>query len=691
MKRSRLLLVLVVCVMMALLMVGCRNRSTGSDGDDWYLNKAPSEGLNFDSNGDGTCMLIDMGDCTDTALIIPSVSPDGDRVTEIGDANGVPFDLAVEKIFIPETVISVSMVDMSSQGSLGKIAVHKDNPVYYSENNCLIEKETQSLILACKNSKIPDQVKEIASRAFYACELDVLEIPKSVLNIEEAALNGCHIASEIKVDKENPNYYSEGNCLIEKSTGKLILGSNNSTIPDGVKIIGRDALAGYEGITEIVVPASVVTIEDNAFHSCINLKNVSIPDSVNSIGVNILRKTAFYQNEQNWQDGILYVGNHLISTKEELSGILTVRKGTRTIAAYAIVDWESITGVIIPDSVTNIGRDVFWNAKGLTSIVVDEKNPVYYSEGNCLIEKESGILLRGCNTSVIPDGVMCIDNAFRGCTELKSVVIPDSVTSMEGAFYGCTSLTDVTIGKNVKNIGDGAFRGCTSLANVHIPDGVGGIGNGAFYNCESLTNITIPGSVVTIGWEAFSGCTSLKNVIISEGVKNAGECAFWGCALENIFIPKSLTNIAGDTLMGCAFVGNPDTLTSIIVDEGNPVYYSEGNCLIERETKTLLLGCNTSVIPKDVASIGVNAFYHLNMTNITIPAGVHSISCGAFWACRNLTDINYSGTMEEWKTVSLDKSWIYGIPATVVHCTDGDVPIEKENNSGDSNEKNNKK
>lgn len=675
MKQSKILLVVAVLVMAALLMVACGNRNTGTDSDDWYLNKAPSEGLEFESNEDGTCMLVDMGDCTDTDLVIPSVSPAGDRVTEIGWETN-PFNLTVERIFIPESVISIFTFDFDSKGLLEKIAVHKDNPAYYSENNCLIEKETQTLILACKNSKIPDKVKEIAGNAFQSCELEALEIPKSVVNIEEYAFNGCRVAYEIKVDKGNPNYYSEGNCLIEKETGKLLFGSNNSTIPDGVKIIAKNALAGYDGITSIVIPEGCVSIEEGAFRSCKNLSSVTIPDSVTNIHASVLMATAFFNDTKNWENGVLYAGNHLIIAKGA-TGPCAVKNGTKTIASLAFSYAENnITEIVIPDSVMNIGEDAFLFASDLTSIAVDKKNSVYYSEGNCLIEKKSGILLRGCSTSVIPDGVMCIDNAFRGCTELKSVVIPDSVTSMEGAFYGCTSLTDVTIGKNVKNIGELAFRDCVSLVNVHISDGVGSIGYMAFDGCENLTNITIPGSVVTIGEYAFWGCTSLKNVIISEGVKNIGESAFLGCALESIFIPKSLTNIALDGLMGFAFMGSSDDLTSIIVHEGNPVYYSEGNCLIERETKTLLLGCNTSVIPKDVASIGVHAFYHLDMTNITIPAGVHNISYGAFGACFNLTDINYSGTMEEWKTISLDESWISGVPATVVHCSDGDVPIE---------------
>ena len=129
----------------------------------------------------------------------------------------------------------------------------------------------------------------------------------------------------------------------------------------------------------------------------------------------------------------------------------------------------SLTEFVIPDSVTSIEDSAFWGCSGLTSIVVEEGNPVYHSDGNCLIETASKTLVVGCKTSVIPDdgSVTSIDYAFSYCTSLTSITIPDSVTSIgEYAFLFCTGLTSVTIGNSVTSIGYAAFGNCSGLTSV---------------------------------------------------------------------------------------------------------------------------------------------------------------------------------------------------------------------------------
>src|SRR5699024_4859621 len=85
-----------------------------------------------------------------------------------------------------------------------------------------------------------------------------------------------------------------------------------------------------------------------------------------------------------------------------------------------------------------------------------------------------------------------------------------------------------------------------------------------------------------------------------------------------------------------------DSLTSIIVDPQNSVYHSDGNCLIETQSKTLIAGCGTSVIPSDgsVTSIGEGAFsYCESLMSITIPDSVTVIGDKAFLSCRSLESV----------------------------------------------------
>jgi hypothetical protein len=150
---------------------------------------------------------------------------------------------------------------------------------------------------------------------------------------------------------------------------------------------------------------------------------------------------------------------------------------------------------VIPNSVTTIER--FFGCSALTSILVEENNPVYSSL--------DGVLFNKAKTKLI------------FCPRGKSgeYIIPNSVTSIgEMAFSGCDSLTFITIPNSVTSIGDNAFSGCNSLTSITIPNLVTSIGDNAFSQCSSLASITIPNSVENIGSWAFSYCRGLKKVIV---------------------------------------------------------------------------------------------------------------------------------------------------------------------------------
>jgi len=213
-------------------------------------------------------------------------------------------------------------------------------------------------------------------------------------------------------------------------------------------------------------------------------------------------------------------GRKLLKAPYELNGTYSIRKGTKIICDWAFgwskfIGCRSLTSLVIPDSVTNIGDYAFSGCRSLTDIV-------------------------------IPDSVTNIgDYAFWNCRSLTNIVIPNSVTSIgDNAFEYCFSLSNLIIPDGVTSIGDGAFVGCTSLSSVVIPDSVSCIGNNAFWGCESLTDIVIPNSVTSIGESAFYECSSLTEVVIPDSVTSIGDKAFHTCSsLTNIDIPDSVTSI----------------------------------------------------------------------------------------------------------------------------------------------------
>ncbi len=219
-----------------------------------------------------------------------------------------------------------------------------------------------------------------------------------------------------------------------------------------------------------------------------------------------------------------------------------------------------------------------------------------------------------------------------------------AVTGIGDAIATDIVIADEYDGKPVTEIGKNAFIGNGSLTGVTIPNSVASIGHGAFKDCNSLMKVTIGSGVKSIEYGAFDGCGSLKDITIPIGVTSIDGSVFFGCVgLTEITIPNSVESIRYNVFGDCS------SLSSIVVSEGNGVYHSDGNCLIDTKNKTIIAGCKNSVIPDDgsVTSIEAWAFRGCNgLTSINLPDSVESIGEYAFKNCSNLIDINLSSNLK---------------------------------------------
>lgn len=171
--------------------------------------------------------------------------------------------------------------------------------------------------------------------------------------------------------------------------------------------------------------------------------------------------------------------------------------------------------VILPNSITEIGDDVFAYCNELSAIEIPN--------------------------SVNKIGI----RAFKGCKSLKSIAIPGSVETIKGeAFKDCSALANVTLENGIRNIEVSVFQGCSSLTKVVIPNSVRNMGSGVFENCANIESAKLSENLTTIPHSSFRGCYSLKTVSFSSSLTNIESEAFKNCkSLTTITLPKTINTL----------------------------------------------------------------------------------------------------------------------------------------------------
>ena len=431
---------------------------------------------------------------------------------------------------------------------------------------------------------IGENVKTIPDYAFKGCTgLTSITIPNSVTSIGNRAFYGCTSLKELRIEDGESTMSLGYNTYNSSKTGKglfydcpletLYLGRNLSYNTN--YSYGYSPFYNIETLANVTIGKNVTSIGNSAFRGCTGLKTVyNFSNLTFGKGENTNGYVAYYADKvYNAPNGSME-GDFIFGKPNDVNTLLyylgntanltlpTDYKGENYVIDSAVFkDNTVITSVTIPNSVTYIGNQAFYNCSELNEVHISDlsawcniafasadANPLYYAH-NLYLNGELVTVL------VIPDNVTNIrDYAFYDCTGLTSIEIPNSVTSIgNAAFENCTELktvynfSNLTFSEGSSSNGYVAYY-ATKVINAPnaVIDGdyiwcnLNGVNTLAYYlgeDEELVLPVDYNGEIYVIGDDAFNGCTGLRSIEIPNSVTSIGDEAFSGCTgLEKVCI-----------------------------------------------------------------------------------------------------------------------------------------------------------
>ncbi len=276
-----------------------------------------------------------------------------------------------------------------------------------------------------------------------------------------------------------------------------------------VTAIGAGGFISCSGLTEVILPDSVGSVDLWAFLSCAGLTNVVVGAGVTNIGDTVWGNCT----------GL---------------GEVTIPDTVASMGHGVFGGCSALTNATLGAGIRSMGEEVFYGCP-LTSLAL--RNDLAEVD----LDLAVGEALPRVRALSVGDGApTAIGNAaFAGWSGLRTVTVGAGVTNIgDQAFMHCSALTNVVLGSRVRTIGEYAFHNCTGLTRVTIPENVTTIGNSAFYDCPSLASVTIGGGVASMADYAFAQCPGLGTVYFAgPPPASVGTNTFWNTPATLYYLP----------------------------------------------------------------------------------------------------------------------------------------------------------
>lgn len=371
---------------------------------------------------------------------------------------------------------------------------------------------------------------------------------------------------KISIKTDNKDFVIEDDVFV-KYNGN----DKKVVIPEGIKAVGPCAFWDNQSIEEVVLPNTLISLGGDAFYNCRNLKKVAIPSKVEEIANNPFAGCPLLSLE-NHSKNFKLVDDVLFDKKKTILIYYSISKknekykipyGVSIVGKHSFFMADNLKEVIIPSTVRKLENNPF---SGCSKLEVINKSS-YINIVNKVIYNRFKSSVLGCINSIETDELILEPvksigrNSFWNCKGIKKIVLPATLKQIGyNPFVGCSNIhfeshsdeyvvdDDILFDKNKNKIV--CYPAWKAVGDVYIPESVIALERGAFSGCNRMTGINLH-NVNVISKSCFTNCLSLESIYCSDLIKYIGEWAFAYCtALKNISIsPK--TKVDNNAFSNC--------------------------------------------------------------------------------------------------------------------------------------------